>query len=164
MSVIFSGSELLEVALGIEKNGAAFYQALAERTANNHTRAIYEHLALEETRHQKTLQGILDKVGRYQPSQDYAEDYYLYLKSLVDSSVFSDAAQARKIAAQTSSPAQALDIGIKAEKDSILFYTEMKNLVKPADHPVIDNIINEERGHLNQLSELRAVAEEAPSD
>jgi rubrerythrin len=158
MSIIFSGSELLEVAVGIEKNGAAFYQALAEKSQDESTQAIYRHLAAEEIKHQKTFLSMLDEVGHYQPPQDYAEAYRFYLKSLVDSSVFTDVAHARQIAAKTSSDKQALDIGIQAEKDSILFYSEMKNLVKPADQQIIINIIDEERDHLNQLSQLKAAA------
>jgi len=56
---------------------------------------------------------------------------------------------------RVSSQVEALDIGIQAEKDSILFYTEMQNLVKPADHHVILTILNQERDHLNQLSQLK---------
>jgi len=155
MSIIFSGSELLEVAMGIERNGAAFYQALAEKSKDNSARAIYEHLAAEEIKHQNTFQGMLDKVGSYQPPEDYAEDYQLYLKSLVDSSVFTDVAHARQRASEVASDSQALDIGIQAEKDSILFYTEMQSLVKPADRQIVLKIIDEERGHLSQLSRLK---------
>jgi rubrerythrin len=155
MSIIFSGSELLEVALGIERNGAAFYRALAEKTKNKSARAIYEHLAAEEIKHLNTFQGMLKTVGSYKPPEDYAEEYQLYLKSLVDSSVFTDVAHAQQIAAKVSSETQALDIGIQAEKDSILFYTEMKNVVKPADHRIITDIIDQERDHLNQLSQLK---------
>jgi len=155
MSIIFSGRELLEVAVGIEKNGAAFYQALAEKSQDNSTRAIYEHLTAEEIKHQKTFQGMLEKVGSYQPPEDYAEDYQLYLKSLVDSSVFTDIAHARQRAAEVASERQALDIGIQAEKDSILFYTEMQGLVKHADRQIVANIIGEERGHLSQLSQIK---------
>jgi hypothetical protein len=108
MSIIFSGSELLEVALGIERNGAAFYQALAEKTKNSSARAIYEHLAAEEVKHLKTFQGMLDAVGNYQPPEGYAEEYELYPKSLIDSSVFTDVASARQIAARVSSQVEAL--------------------------------------------------------
>jgi rubrerythrin len=155
MSIIFSGSELLEVAVGIEKNGAAFYQALAEKIKGPSARAIYEHLAAEEIKHQKTFQAMLETVGSYQPPEGYAKEYQLYLKSLVDSSVFTDVAQARQRAAEASSQIKALDIGIQAEKDSILFYTEIQNLVKPADRQVVLKIIDEERGHLSQLYQLR---------
>lgn len=161
MSITFSGSELVEIAIGIERNGAAFYRALAQKTENDKARAIYQHLADEEIKHQNTFQGMLRSVGSYQPPEEYAEDYRLYLKSLVDSSVFTDAAQAQRVAAKVASEAEALDVGIWAEKDSILFYTEMQNLVKPADHQVILDIINQERGHLNQLTQLKNTLPEA---
>ena len=153
MSVIFSGSELLEVAVGIEKNGAAYYQALADR--DNSAWAVYEHLADEEIKHQKTFQAMLDKVGGYQPPEDHTEEYQLYLKSLVDSAVFTDVDQARRRAAEAASESQALDIGIQAERDSILFYAEMQKLVKPADRQIMTNIIAQESGHLNQLTQLK---------
>lgn len=159
MSIIFSGSELLELAVSIEKNGAAFYQALAEKTQDKSPQAIYEHLAAEEIKHEQTFRGMLATVGSYQPPEDYAEDYRLYLKSLADSSVFTSVAQARQKATRASSQAEALDIGIQAEKDSILFYNEMQNLVKPADQPTILDIINQERAHLHQLSQLKAKAD-----
>jgi len=34
MSIVFTGSELIEIALDIERNGVAFYQALADKTQN----------------------------------------------------------------------------------------------------------------------------------
>lgn len=160
MSIIFSGSEMLGVALGIERNGAAFYQALAEKTQDKSARAVYKHLAAEELKHLNTFQDMLNTVGNYQPPEGYAEEYSLYLKSLVDSSVFTDVAQAQQTAARVSSQAEALDIGIQAEKDSILFYTEMKDLIKPADRQVVLNIINQERDHLNQLSQLKKTMSE----
>ena len=45
MSILFSRSELLEMALNMERNGIAFYQALANETQNKDSKAIYDHLA-----------------------------------------------------------------------------------------------------------------------
>lgn len=155
MSILFSGSELLEIALGIERNGAAFYQALAEKSQNKQAKAIYGHLADEEIKHLNTFQGMLGTVGKYQPPEAYAEEYTRYLKSLADSSVFASVNQAREKAEKTTSESQALDIGIQAEKDSILFYTEIQNFTKPAEQKVILKIIDEEKDHLRQLSQLK---------
>ncbi len=155
MSILFSGSELLEIALGIERNGAAFYQALVEKTEDKNIKAIYNHLASEEIKHLNTFQGMLNTVEKYQPPEVYAEEYMLYLKSLADSSVFSNVSQAREKARKIAGESEALDIGIQAEKDSILFYTEMQNFTKPADQKVIQRIIDEEKAHLSQLSQLK---------
>jgi len=155
MSVFFSGVELLEVALGIERNGAAFYQALAGKTKNKDAKAIYGYLAGEEKKHLNTFQSMLDSVGKYQPPESYPGEYMLYLKSLIDNTVFTDLAAAQQKAEKTSSEIDALDIGVQAEKDSILFYAEMQNFVGKGDREVVSSIIDEEKGHLRQLSELK---------
>lgn len=60
------------------------------------------------------------------------------------------------MANKASSEAEALHIGIIAEKDSILFYSEMRNLVRESDRHIIDAIVGEEKAHLRQLSQLKA--------
>ena len=156
MGIFFSGSELLEIAIGIERNGMAFYQVLADKTGNRGVKDIYNHLAGEEKKHLDTFQGMSDSLGQAKPPETYTEEYMLYLKSLVDSAVFSNVTEARQKAGKVFNKIEALDTGIQAEKDSILFYTELRNLVRERDRKVVFNILNEEKNHLRQLSELKA--------
>jgi rubrerythrin len=155
MGVFFSGSELLEIAIGIEKNGMAFYQALADKTGNRDVKNIYNYLAGEEKKHLDTFQGMSDSLGQAKPPETYTEEYMLYLKSLVDSAVFSSITEARQKAGKVFNEIEALNAGIQAEKDSILFYTELQNLVRERDRKVVLNILDEEKKHLHQLSELK---------
>jgi rubrerythrin len=155
MAIFFSGSELLEVALGIERNGMAFYQALADKTGNKDVKDIYNYLAGEEKKHLDTFQGMSDSLGQAKPQETYTEEYMLYLKSLVDNVVFSNVTEAQQKAARVFNEIEAVDTGIQAEKDSILFYTELQNLVREMDRKVVLNIVDEEKKHLRQLSELK---------
>ena len=156
MGVFFSGSELLEIAMGIERNGMAFYQALADKTGKRDVKDIYNYLAGEEKKHLDIFQGMSDSLGQVKPSETYTEEYMLYLKSLVDSAVFSNVTEAQQKAAKISNEVEALDTGIRAEKDSILFYIELQNLVRERDRKVVLKILDEEKNHLRQLSELIA--------
>jgi rubrerythrin len=155
MSILFSGSEVLGIALGIEENGAAFYQVLASKTQNKDTKIIYDYLAGEERKHLNTFQGMLNTAGQYQPPEAYTEEHLLYLKSLVDSSVFSNITEAKQKAERISSEIEAVETGIQAEKDSILLYTEMQDFVQKPDHKLVCNIIDEEKAHLRQLAQLK---------
>lgn len=159
MSELLTGKELLEMAMGIEENGGAFYQAMAEKTKPDNVRAMYNHLVIEEKKHQSTFHTMLKSLGHYEPAETYKGEYMNYLKALADNAVFSSVEEAQRKAAATTSEVEAIDLGIQAEKDSILFYDGMRNFVQPADSTVIQNIIDEERLHLNQLSELREIAE-----
>ena len=155
MGVFFSGSELVKIAIGIERNGASFYDSLAKSTGNEITKGVYEYLADEERKHIEVFQSMLGSVADYHPLETYTEEYDLYLKALVDSAVFSDAEAAREMAQKVDSDAEAIQMALGAEKDSILFYSEMRDLVRRSDREVINKIIEEEKSHLRQLSELK---------
>ncbi|TEU18119.1 MAG: rubrerythrin [Dehalococcoidia bacterium] len=156
MAVFFSGSELLEIATGIERNGMAFYQALADKTGRRDVKDIYNYLAGEEKKHMDIFQGMSDALGQAKPTETYTDEYMLYLKSLVDSTVFSSVTEAQQKAGKVFNESEALDIGIQAEKDSILFYSELQSLVRERDRKVVLNTLEEEKKHLRQLSELKA--------
>ncbi len=155
MGIFFSGIELVNIAIGIERKGAAFYDSLVSSTKDAMARGSYQILANKEREHIEIFQKMLSSVGDYQLPETYTEEYDLYLKALVDSAVFSDEQTARGMAKKIDSEAEALQIGLGAEKDSILFYSEMRVLVRRTDREVINRIIEEERSHLRQLSDLK---------
>jgi len=154
---IFSGSELVDVALGIERNGVAYYSSLAELTTDALLKDTYNYLANMERTHLEIFQNMLDSIGKYQPT--YAggseEEYELYLKALIDSVVFTNDEVARQMARNASSPAEAIQIALGAEKDSIIFYSEMRDLVPERDRLVADKVINEEKSHVRLLSGIK---------
>jgi rubrerythrin len=60
------------------------------------------------------------------------------------------------MAEKTTSDAEAINIGLEAEKNSILFYSVMRDLVPERDREVVDRIIEEEKRHVVHLSHLKA--------
>jgi len=163
MGILFSGSELVNIAIGIERKGVVYYESLAKSTTDTSLKDTYNYLANMERKHMEIFQKMLDSVGKYQPTYagETEEEYELYLRALIDSVVFPDDKVAKEMANKTSSEAEALHIGIIAEKDSILFYLEMRNLVRESDRHIIDAIVGEEKAHLRQLSQLKAKLQKA---
>ena len=155
MGVLFSASELIDIAIGIERSGAVFYDSLARSARNEIAKGIYEHLAREERRHLETFQRMLASLTDSPSSDTYTEEYDHYLKALVDSAVFTDDQAAREMAQKVSSDAEAIQIALGAEKDSILFYSNLRDLVFRTDREVIHSIIEEEMSHVRQLTTLK---------
>ena len=155
MAIFFSGSELVNIAIGIERNGLAFYQSLLKAEKNVMARGAYKYLADMEEQHIKTFQKMLNTVEEYGHPEIYTEEYDLYLRALVDSAVFTDDKVAREMAENARSSAEAIQIALGAEKDSILFYYDMRNLVRERDREMVDKIIEEEKSHLSRLSDLK---------
>ena len=159
MTIKFSRSELLEMALSMERNGIAFYQALANETQNKDSKAIYDYLAGEEEKHMNTFQGMLNTVGQYQPPEDSTREYMLFLQNIVAPAVFPNITAVQRRAEKMSSEIETIDTAIQAEKNSILFYIEMQNFVKQPDQQTVLNIMNAEKAHLVQLSQLKETLE-----
>lgn len=155
MSISFSGSELINVAINIERRGIAFYDVMAKSSDNEAARHIFQHLAGMEREHIRVFQDMIPEAGAFPIPELFSEEYAGYLQALVDSAVFTDDTVTSETAIQVDSDIKALELGISAEKDSILFYYQMKDVMPERTHPTMDKIIIEEKSHLTQLSGLK---------
>jgi len=155
VSISFSGSELINIAIGIERRGIAFYDIMTRSTENAATRDVFQYLANMEREHIQIFQGMLAEADKYQIPETYAQEYASYLQALVDSAIFTDDMVTSEMATQADSDIEALELAIGAEKDSILFYYEMKEIMPQRAQPTVNKIITEEKSHLRQLSELK---------
>lgn len=155
MAVAFSGSELINIAIGIEKRGIAFYDVMARSTDNATARSAFQYLSDMERDHVRIFQGMLGEADRYQPAEAATGEYAGYLQALVDSAVFTDDLATSEVATHTGNDLEALELAIGAEKDSILFYYQLGEMIPPPDRAVVNKIIAEEKSHLRELSDLR---------
>ncbi len=155
MSISFFGNELINIAIGIERRGIAFYDVLARSTQNIKAREIFQYLVGMERDHIRIFQSMLDEADKYEVPEAYAGEYAAYLQALVDSAVFTDDTVTSELATQSENDIAAVELGVSAEKDSILFYYEMREIVPKSTRATIDKIVAEEKLHLRQLSELR---------
>jgi rubrerythrin len=155
MSISFSGSELINIAIGIEERGIVFYDVMAKSTQNEAAREVFNYLADMERNHIEIFKDMLEGADKFQIPADESGQYTTYLRALVDSAVFSDDMVTSEMAAQAESDAAALELAIRAEKDSILFYYEMKEVMPQRVQATVNKIIAEEKSHLRQLSELK---------
>lgn len=156
MGVKFSGYEIGEMAIQIERNGKAFYDELAAKTNDNDLKAFFKYLADQEVEHAekfKQLRDTISKEGYVAPYDwDEARDY---LAALVSKEVFTDENMGARIASQAPSEAAAFDAAIGLEKDSLLFYHEMLQFVGKQEHSLIESIAAEERKHITDLTEKK---------
>lgn len=154
MSIAFSGSELINIAINIEKCGIAFYDIMSKSTEKSAC-AVFRYLADMERQHAKIFQDMLAGADKTKPPDSNDEEYQGYLQALVNSAVFTDEMTTSELANRVSSDIEAFELGIEAEKDSILFYYEMRDVMPPRAQPTVSRIIGEEKSHLRQLTELK---------
>ena len=155
MSISFSISELIDIAIGIERRGITFYDIMAKSTDDEMARDVFQSLVNMEREHIRIFQDMLGEADKYRPSETCSQEYADYLQALVDNAVFTDDMITSEMATQADSDLKAVELGLRAEKDSILFYYEMKDIMPRQALPTINQIIAEEKSHLRQLSELK---------
>jgi rubrerythrin len=155
MGNIFAGSEVVEIGIQIEKNGKDFYSALAKQSKNPTAMEVFKFLSGEEEKHIKAFQGILDKTDKYEPLGLDADQYYAYMNALASEYVFTQKNKGEEIAKTIKADKEAIDMGVRFEKDSIVFYAGIKKVVPVYDQKIVDELIIQEQNHLRQLLELK---------
>jgi len=144
----YSLHELLTFAVKIEEQGMAFYEGVAKKTKNEQAQELYLHLHNEEIKHRDLYKKMLTAQTKDVPG-NYTDEYNGYMRALIESAVF------RKDDPSLASDSDVLDYAIDREKDSILYYLEIKGHIPEQHRPVVDSIIDEERAHVIQLLDIK---------
>ncbi len=155
MSIKFNADEILEMAAQIERNGGTFYRKAAQN--NRDGRELLLEIAEQEDQHLSTFKEMRRELSNeeaiptaFDPNGEVA----LYLRAMADGRVF----DVRKDPADMLQGAETLvdiiKLAIGMEKDSIIFYLGMKEMVpRELGEDKIVRIIKEEMTHIRWLSE-----------
>ena len=150
MSYDFNADDVFDMAEQIERNGAIFYRKAAADVTDPDASAFLSDLAAMEDDHEKTFSAMRKKltVSEKAPTVfDPQGEAAAYLKALADTRVFFE----KEI--DTTSLQAILKAAILAEKDSIVFYLGMKDMVPDKmGQSRLDDIIKEEMSHIKLLS------------
>lgn len=155
MADIFSGGEILDVALQIERNGHRFYAELRERAENDKVKELASYLAEQELQHIRDFEALKDRIGDFQPPwESYPGEYEAYMRALAEGQIFNDPV-GKKLLEGATTEDEALFAAMGFEKDSIVFYSEMARLVPERERNVVEELARQEREHLMKLSRMR---------
>lgn len=146
----FSADDVFKLAEDIEVNGEQFYRKAEQDVDDPKNKEMLANLADMEENHKRLFEQMraeLKEKEKAQTAFDPEGDAENYLKALADIRVFFE----KPI--DTSSMKNILMAAIQAEKDSIVLYLGMKELVpEKYGKNRLENIIKEEMGHIRLLS------------
>jgi rubrerythrin len=155
----FNADEVFEMAIRIEQNGARFYRKAAQLQTDAAAVEMLNSLASMEDHHEKAFKVMRTKISEaektptvFDPQDEAAE----YLASMADHHGGEGSPSVADSLTGSESMEEIIDIAIGLEKESILFYVGLKDLVPPKfGQEKIDDIIREERRHIVQLNGFR---------
>ena len=152
----FNADEIFSVAIEIEENGRVFYGKARELTDNKEVRNLFSYLEQAEINHKEKFTELRSRLPDKATSEavwdpDNEDDEYL--KILADTNVFRKDTDVKDKLSRISDFTDSLKLAIQFEKDSILFYSFIKDFTdKSKGREFIDKIIDEEKKHLRELS------------
>ncbi len=159
MISMFNADEIFEMAEQIERNGAKFYSRAAENTKKDRSREILLTLAVAEKEHEQIFVAMRadmqkqDHITSVDPVFDPEGEAALYLRAMADGHVFDTRVAPSELLTGKETMQDILNTAIGLEKDSIVFYLGMKEMVpKRLGKDRLDNIIKEEMRHVATLS------------
>jgi rubrerythrin len=152
----YSMPEVLEMAVETERSGKQFYDAVAAETADPKLKELLSFLAAEEDRHIAAFQQLARDVKERPEDLPYNwEEAALYLDAITHSRYFLGKGKALDLAKSSKTAAEALTHAIGFEKETLLFYAEVLNMVAERNRPTVQRLIAEEKSHVVRLTQLR---------
>jgi len=154
MSMFFDANEVLKMAIKTEETGCEFYKAAIKNAISNELKELFSYLAREEIKHKETFEKLLGSLDSYSFSGDQAETND-YIKAMIEDSMFigSDSNIGKTVLA--TDEISAVENALRFEKETLLFFYQLLEMVKPDSRSAIEAIIAEEKTHIQKLSKMK---------
>lgn len=154
-TIVFNADEILEIACQIERNGARFYRRAAELIKHEESRKLLLGLAAMEDEHEATFSSMREGWAKLAETVGPPDgEAASYLRALASGKVFPvDADPAARLKPGVTME-QVLRTAIALERDSIVYYTGVREWVpKELGRERVDVIIREEVRHVGILGD-----------
>jgi rubrerythrin len=148
----FSIREVIELAVQTEKLGNEFYTKMAQKFhSDDELKNLLEILACHELRHGDIFSDLKNKLGDEEP--EGWDEAAKYLRAIIDSEFFLGKDKCLPSLEHVKTIPEAINFALCFERETLLYYYTLRESTKEKE--IINNIINEEKGHILWLNDLR---------
>jgi len=160
VSIRFNADEIYAMAETIEKNGAEFYTEAAGKAGDKDTKKMLVDMAEMEQGHFETFHQMRAELTEQEKSDvvyDPGNQVALYLRAMAQSHGSEGKVSPTQKLTGRESIEEIFNIALVAEKDSVAFYSGLKDFVsQTAGKAKVETIIREELFHIAMLSQKLA--------
>jgi rubrerythrin len=156
MALRFNIDEIFSIGVEIEKNGCAFYSTSANSTDDPVLKKLFAQLAEWEKSHIALFENLRLKLpSSVKEDNVFDQDnlIHLYLKAVSDNNVFVKGLALDPDNFVWTSPITVLNTALDFEKDSVVYYSSMKELTTEKTGSIeVEKIIVEELKHIGFIT------------
>lgn len=160
MSIRFNADEIYAMAETIEKNGAEFYTEAGGKAGDKDTKKMLVDMAVMEQGHFETFHQMRAELTEQEKSEtvyDPDNQVALYLRTMAQSHGSEGKVSPTQKLTGKESIEEIFKIALGAEKDSVAFYSGLKDFVsQKAGKEKVEAVIREELFHIAMLSQKLA--------
>ena len=153
---LLTGDEIIEIATRLEKSGEVFYSEAATKAMDTSVKTLFDELALQEQYHRQAFQQMGRDVVELALSPEQWDEFQAYTGALLQNHFFANPENALNIAAEAEDERSALGAALSFEKETLLFFYELRGAVRGPGRHTVDRIIQEEKQHVRRLSGMLA--------
>ena len=151
---LFTGGEIIEVATRLEESGEAFYAAAAEKASTAGIKGLFEELASQERKHRRAFQQMGRGVVELALTHDQWTQFQAYVDALFQQSFFATQDSALNRVLEAHDERDILRAALGFEKETILFFYELREAVPGAGQQTVEQIIRDEKRHIQRLADM----------
>jgi rubrerythrin len=150
MAYLMDPREIVEFAVYIEKSGYEFYVKSMKKFADAKVIALFQYLADEEFKHENLFKKILSSMTPVTGGDAEGEEYGAYMREFCKAHLLANPEKAKALVEGIHNEKEALALALQFEKDSVIFFTELKALYTDDKNGSIDRVIQEEMVHIRR--------------
>ncbi len=152
---LITDSDILNIALKIEREGHIFYQKLSEMVPIPEIKDFLTQMAAEETRHERQFKKLIDdKSGKSYGWEDKA-DLRETIENLFQTDIFPNIEEFKSPDKQFPTVEEAIDFSIEAEMISMEFYKLLGDYCENLEAKTVLVMLEKaEMEHLNYMKTL----------
>jgi rubrerythrin len=155
MGITFNADEIFEMAEEIERNGAKFYRQAAAKAKDKETKQMLLDMAAMEDGHLETFEQMRKQLSGQEKGRtvfDPDSQSALYLQAMADARGYEGKITPTKELTGRETIKEIFEIALNSEKESVVFYFGLKDLVPVrAGRDKVEAIIMEELSHITIL-------------
>ncbi len=156
MAQRFNTEEIFELGIQIEKNGVSFYATAAENTVDQGLKDLFLRLSDWERTHVTLFENLRMKLPPGTGEFDLFDQdnmVHLYLRAVADNNIFVKGLTLGSDHVIWTSPVAVLRTALDFEKDSVVFFSSLKEIMdEKTGISEVEKIIHEELNHIGFLT------------
>jgi rubrerythrin len=146
-----SGDDIIEIGVVIEEIGRNMYLEAEKSARSSGLKELFRTLAAEEEKHITTFREMAPGTDKSTSKKVAASKKHI--KALLKSNAFFNAGVVKEMLADAEEHGTAVMLAIRFEKETLLLLHGMKEFVQEKDLRVVEGLIDEEKRHIEQLSQ-----------